>query len=287
MRTSPLHDDFGVEVHDLDLRAVTAESGYPELRALFEAQSLLLLRGQSVDKEEHRRLACLFGPLENLTDAGPGETPPRPMVSNRAEDGGLAGEADLQLLNLQSNFIWHTDSTFLATPAISNILVAYRVPSSGGETEFVSTRVGWRRMPAALRERARNRVFLHRYSHSRRQVDEVLARQEMFTRWPDARWRSTWRNPVSGAEALFIAAHAFGVEGLSEKEGQALLDELTDAVTGPEAIYSHRWRVGDVLIWDQRATLHRGRPWPYDEERTLATIVSSALESDGLASVRP
>ena len=287
MRTTALHRDFGVEVHDLDLRAVTAKSGYPELRALFEAQSLLLFRGQSIDEDEHRRLARLFGPLENLIDSRPGDTAPRPMVSNLAADGSLVGETHLHLLNLQSNFIWHTDSTFLATPAISNILIAYCVPSSGGETEFVSTRVGWQRMPAALRERARNRVFLHRYSHSRRQVDETLAQQEMFTRWPDARWRSTWRNPVNGAEALFIAAHAFGVEGLSEDEGKALLEALTDAVTGPEAIYSHRWRVGDVLIWDQRATLHRGRPWPYDQERTLATIVSSALESDGLASVRP
>ena len=287
MRTSALHEDFGVEVHDVDLREVTVDLIYPELRALFEAHSLLYFRGQTIDEDAHRALARLFGPLENLTDAGPDETAPRPMVSNVAADGGLAQEGDLQLLNLQSNFIWHTDSTFLATPSISNVLVAYRVPTAGGETEFVSTRAGWQRMPESLRERARGQVFLHRYAHSRRQVDETLAEQEMFTKWPDARWRSTWRNPVNGAEALYIAAHAYGVLGLSQEDGQRLLDDLTDAVTGPEAIYSHAWQAGDVLIWDQRATLHRGRPWPYEEERTLASIVSTALESDGLASVRP
>lgn len=287
MDTRPLHDDFGIEVQGVDLRSVSTETIYPELRALFEAHSLLLFRGQSLDEEKHRSLARLFGPLENLTDAGPDETPARPIVSNVAADGTLADENDLQLLNLKSNFIWHTDSTFLETPSISNVLIAYRVPSAGGETEFVSTRVGWQRMSSTLRARAQGRVFLHRYSHSRQQVDEALAAQDMFTRWPDAAWRSTWRNPVNGEDALYIAAHAYAVRGLSEEDGQRLLKDLTDAVTGPEAIYAHSWRAGDVLIWDQRATLHRGRPWPYEEERTLASIVSSAVESDGLASVRP
>jgi alpha-ketoglutarate-dependent 2,4-dichlorophenoxyacetate dioxygenase len=287
MRTTRLHDDFGVEVHDVDLRIVTAEVIYPELRALFEEHSLLLFRDQSIDEDKHLALARLYGPLENLTDGGPDETPPRPMVSNVAPDGTLAGEKDLQLLNLKSNFIWHTDSTFLATPSISNILIAYRVPSVGGETEFVSTRVGWQRTPKALRDRARSRVFLHRYAHSRYQLDETLAEQEMFTKWPDTPWRSTWRNPVNGKEALYIAAHAYGVRGMSDEDGQRLLNDLTEAVTRPESIFSHAWRAGDVLIWDQRATLHRGCPWPYEEERTLASIVSSAIESDGLASVRP
>ena len=98
MRTTPLHDDFGVEVSGVDLRIVTAEMIYPELRALFEEHSLLLFRDQSIDEDKHRALARLFGPLENLTDAGPDETLPRPMVSNVAPDGTLAGEKDLLLL---------------------------------------------------------------------------------------------------------------------------------------------------------------------------------------------
>ena len=287
MQTTALHDDFGVEVHGVDLLKVTEEVFYPEIRALFEQHSLLLFRGQIIDEDRHRSLAELFGPLEDLTGKKPGAVTPRPMVSNMTEDGQLAGGHDFHLLNLQSNFIWHTDSTFLPTPAISNILTAYQVPSSGGNTEFVSTRAGWQRMPEVLKERARNRVFVHRYAHSRKQVDETLGEQTMFTKWPDTPWRSVWRNPANGTEALFIAAHACGVQGMPEHEGKQLLNDLTAAVTGPEAIYSHRWQVGDVLIWDQRATMHRGTPWPYDEARTLASFVSSASESDGLASVRP
>ena len=287
MLTTPLHDDFGVEVHEVNLRTVTSGNLYPEIRDLFEQYSLLLFRDQDLDEAQHRALAELFGPLEDLRDTEEGVPQPRAMVSNVGFEGKPVRENDLQLLDLKSNFIWHTDSTFLPTPAISNILVGYRIPTSGGDTEFVSTRVGWARMPAELKERARGRILLHRFAHSRKQVDDELAEQNIYTKFPDTPWRTTWRNPVNGTESLYIAAHAYGVRGLPVDEGVKLIDDLMAAVTGPEAIYTHEWSVGDVLIWDQRATMHRGTAWPYHEERTLGSFVSSALESDGIASARP
>lgn len=287
MRTTALHEDFGVEVHGVDLRTVRADHLYREIRDLFEAHSLLLFRRQDLDETQHRELAELFGPLEVIRDIETGKPPPRPMVSNLAQTGDVAGESDFQVLDLKSNFIWHTDSTFLPTPAICNVLVGYKLPSSGGNTEFVSTRVGWARMPEALKARAKDQVLLHRFAHSRAQVDARLAEQERYTKFPETPWRTTWTNPVNGTEALFIAAHAYGARDLPPEEGARLIDDLMDAVTGAEAIYSHEWRPGDVLIWDQRATLHRGTPWPYHEERTLASFVASAVEADGIASARP
>ncbi len=274
-------------MHAVNLRTVTAEKLYPEIRDLFEQYSLLLFRGQDLDESQHRALAALFGPLENLRDTEKGLPQPRAMVSNVVRSGELAEESDLQLRDLKSNFIWHTDSTFLPTPAISNILIGYNIPTSGGDTEFVSTRVGWQRMPSELKERARGQILLHRFAHSRKQVDDELAEQNIYTKFPDTPWRTTWRNPVNGTESLYIAAHAYGVRDLPADEGVVLIDELMAAVTRPEAIYTHKWQVGDVLIWDQRATLHRGTAWPYHQERTLGSFVSSALESDGIASARP
>ncbi len=287
MQTSLLHPDFGVEVAEVDLRAVTADHLYPAIRELFEQHSLLLFRDQELDEAAHRGLAELFGPLENLRDTEKGMVPQRPMVSNVATAGGLTDDAEMRLLDLKSNFIWHTDSTFLPTPAISNILIACTIPPSGGNTEFVSTRAGWARLSDDLKERARRRVVFHSFSHSRGMVDARLAGLAIYTRFPPTPWRTTWRNPRNGTEALFMGAHAARVEGMSREEGTRLIEELMAAVTGPEAIYSHRWRAGDVLIWDQRAILHRGTPWNFDEERTLASFVSSARESDGIASARP
>jgi len=285
--TSGLHDHFAVEVHDIDLRTVTGAHLYPQIRAAFEEHSLLLFRNQDLDENAHRRLAELFGPIEDLRGAARGQPAVRAMVSNAVTDGALVADDELRLLDLQANFLWHTDSTFLATPSLTNILIGQVIPSSGGATEFVSTRAGWQRMSAGLKRRAQDKIVVHRFSQSRKLIDERLARQAAYTRFPDARWRTTWRNPVNACEALYIATHACGIDGMSEAAGMALINELIDAVTPPEAIFSHRWRPGDVLIWDERATLHRGTPWPFDEVRTLASFVSSARASDGIDSVRP
>ena len=111
--------------------------------------------------------------------------------------------------------------------------------------------------------------------------------QEQFTKWSEQAWKALWRNPVNGEDALYLASHTFAVEGLPPAEGEALIDELIRFATRPEMIYTHDWKLGDVLIWDERATLHRGRPWPYHEERTLASVCVSATISDGLNDLVP
>lgn len=284
--TIALHPDFGVEVHGVDLATLDREA-FGAIRALFEEHSLLLFRGQELDEASHRRVAELFGPLEDLRGAVMGTPVERPMVSNRSGTGALVGDPEMRLLDLKANFLWHADSTFLPTPAISNVLVGYVIPpSGGGATEVVSTRAGWERLPQALRERVRDKVFIHRFSHSRSLVDPRLGALPQYTKYPDTPWRAVWTNPVNGREALLFGAHVAGVAGMDQAEGAALIDELMAALTARDAIYSHDWRPGDVLVWDQRATLHRGTPWNYDEERTLASFVSSAVEADGIESVR-
>lgn len=284
MRFEPLHALFGVEVQGVDLRDISAASGYAEIRSAFETHSLLLFRDQHLEDDEQLAFARLFGPLEDR------QVRSEPMicpVSNLKEDGTTAAENEPRTLENKANQFWHTDSTFLPVPALANILQARVLPGEGGETQFVSTRAGWRRLDPALREQARDAVFWHRYSHSRARIDPVFAREERFSKWQDQAWRALWPNPITGEDALYIASHAFAVEGLPEAEGQALIDALVEAVTPDDAVYSHAWRPGDVIVWDERATLHRGQPWPYDQPRSLVSICVSARASDGLAAVRP
>lgn len=284
MRTTPLHPDFGVEIHDVDLRDVTREDGYPEIRAAFEEHSVLLFRGQNLDDAAQIGFARLFGPLEDRDDL---PEPQMHIMSNLKDDGSVAAEHDLQTLNLKANQFWHTDSTFLPVPALANVLQARVITETGGETEWVSTRAGWRGLDAEMQARLRDTVFRHRFAHSRARIDPELAKQERFTKWKDQAWRAVWPNPVNGAEALYIASHVFAVDGMDAAAGAALVDRLTAAMTRPEAIYTHRWAPGDLMIWDERATLHRGRPWPYGAPRKLASICVSATEADGLAALRP
>ena len=286
-RMTPLHPRFGVEIHGLDLSRVTATDGYPGIRRAFEAHSLLLFRGQRLDDAAHLALGSLFGPIEDRSQGKDGPTPRVGFLTNRNDDRSITSENEIRTLNLKANQLWHTDSTFLPVPALTNILVAREITATGGETEYVSTRAAWQDLPTALKGKARNAVLRHRFAHSRGKISAELAKQDTYTKWPDQAWKAVWRNPVTGEDALYIASHAFAVDGWPEAEGRDFIDSLITFATRPEVIYRHTWRVGDVLIWDERATLHRGRPWPYAEPRTLASICVSARDVDGLDGVRP
>jgi alpha-ketoglutarate-dependent 2,4-dichlorophenoxyacetate dioxygenase len=286
--TTALHPLFGVEVHGVDLCGVRHDRGFADIRRLFDEHSLLLFRDQSLDDEAHLRFGSMWGAIEDRSmGMAVGGGPARmDNVSNRLDDGTIAGADNLHTIDLMGNQLWHTDSTFLPVPALANILAARVLSSSGGETEFTSTRVALSEMPERLREVAHRAVFRHRLAHSRRDLSPELVERHL-ARWPDQTWRAVWRNPTNGLDALYIASHAMCIEGMDLDEGQRLIAEMLEFCTARERVYSHSWRPGDVLVWDERATLHRGRPWPYHEERTLASICISASAADGLDSVSP
>lgn len=287
LRTTPLTERFGVEVLGLDLSTLDAE-GYRQLRAAFEEHSALLIREQTLDDAAHIRLARMFGQIEDrmADERKEGEAFEVPQVSNLREDGSVTEELDLHTLHLKANMLWHIDSTFLPVPALANILVARIVTQSGGETELASSRAAWADMPDDLASRIRGKRLWHRYSHSRAKISEELAALPMFHKWPDQSWPAVLQNPVNGREALYIASHTFGVEGMDQGLSATLIDELASFVTQPAYVYRHKWQVGDVLIWDQRAVLHRATPWDYAQPRKLSSLCVSLGPEDGLDAMR-
>lgn len=287
LKTRPLHERYGVIVEGVDLAAISQEQ-FAVVRDLFERHSALLFQDQDLDDAAHRRLALMFGPLENrpAMAAGADIAFEVPAVSNERKEGGVSEPGGLHTLNLQANMLWHTDSTFLPVPALVNILTAKVVPSSGGQTQLASTRAAWEDMPKELRSQLQNAIIWNRYSHSRTRISVELGNLPEFRQWPDRPWRAIWTNPVTGQEALYIASHSFAIEGMGLENGQRLIDEAIEFCTQPQYVYSHEWQVGDVLIWDERCMLHRGQPWPYEEPRTLKSICCSATDRDGLEQVR-
>ncbi|MFT5112246.1 MAG: alpha-ketoglutarate-dependent 2,4-dichlorophenoxyacetate dioxygenase [Parasphingorhabdus sp.] len=287
MSYSPLHRDFGIRITDTNLREISVDSGYQKIRQLFEEHSLLLFPAQHLNDIEQLAFAKLFGVIEDRSNAqmnGPEKISP---VSNVKSSGNTYAENDLKTLDLRSNMLWHTDSTFLPVPALANILQARQLPSEGGATEFLSSRAGFNRFDESLKTRLRTMIFCHRYGHSRAQIDPRLADMDHIGKWPDQRWRAVWENPANHTESLYIASHAFQVEGMTEKQGRDLLKHLIEEISSEDCIYTHHWQVGDVIIWDERAVLHRGTPWPYNEARTLASVCVSAGLKDGLQLVTP
>ncbi len=140
-------------------------------------------------------------------------------------------------------------------------------------------------MPA-LRNKLENSFAWHDYAHSRSQIAPGLATPEERAALPPQCWRMVWKNPANGRGAIYLASHAYAVEGMEAAAGKKLIDELMEAATAPGTSYLHQWRNGDVVMWDNRATMHRGRPWPAHEARLMIRTTISATEADGVGTMR-
>ncbi len=288
LTTRPLTPTFGVDVDGIDLNDVTETRHFAELRNLFETHSALLFRSQSMTPETHLRITGLFGPIEDrFADVRQkDEAFEIPEVSNMTKDGGVTGEMDLHTLNLKANLLWHSDSTFMPVPAITNVLTAHVVTKTGGATELASTRAAFADMPADKKEALRGMVFRHHFSQSRAKISAELAALPMFHKWPEQHWPAVWTNPVNGLEAIYVASHVNGVVGMEDEAAMTFVEALLAECTQPAYVYSHKWTPGDVLIWDQRAVLHRGTPWPVDQARRLTSICASMTAEDGLEDMK-
>ena len=288
MEIIPLGPGFAAELRGMTLADVAADAAaYKAARAAFEEHSVIVFRGQEVTDEVQLAFSRCFGPLE-VTKVGSLGAGTNLVILGTIDENGKVVPADHRLaLRNKANQLWHTDSTFKRVPALASVLSARVIPARGGETEYVSTRLAWDRLEEALRKRLEKSFAWHDYAHSRGKIAPDLASAEERTALPPQCWRMVWRNPVNDRSALYLASHAYAIEGMEQTAAQKLLAELIDAATVPGLSYVHTWRKGDVVMWDNRATMHRGRPWPAHEARLMVRTTISATEADGLESVRP
>ena len=283
----PLGPGFAAELRGVTLADVAADdAAYRETRAAFEEHSVLVFRGQDVTDETQLAFSRRFGPLE-VTKVGSQGAGTNLVILTTIDENGKVVPADHRLaLRNKANQLWHTDSTFKRVPALASVLSARIIPARGGETEYVSTRLAFERLEEPLRRRLQNSFAWHDYAHSRGKIAPDLASPEERAALPPQCWRMAWKNPANGRTALYLASHAYAIEGMELAAAQKLLAELIDAATNPGLSYVHAWHAGDVVMWDNRATMHRGRPWPAHEARLMVRTTISATEADGLETVR-
>jgi alpha-ketoglutarate-dependent 2,4-dichlorophenoxyacetate dioxygenase len=288
MELIALGPDFGVEVRGIDLIDVAgSDAAHRATRGALEEHSVLLFRAQEVTDDVQAAFSRAFGPLERVKIGSVGAGTFYSRLHNIAADGALVPETHQQALTARANQLWHTDSSFKTTPALASVLSALIVPDHGGETELTSTRHAWSRLAPAIQARLRDAIVTHAYANSRDQIDPGLMTPAERVAIPPVRWRMTWRNPANNRTALYIASHAYAVEGMGDHEARELLAQLIADATRPEFTYRHKWRPGDVVMWDNRATMHRGLTWPQDQARSMVRTTISAVDADGLAELRP
>src|SRR5277367_773408 len=279
---------FAAQVRGVTLADVANDdAAYKAVRAAFEQHSVLMFRDQDVGDESQLAFSRRFGPPEVTKVGSLGTGTHFVILTTIDKDGKVVPPDHRYAMRNKANQLWHTDSSFKSTPALTSVLSARVIPANGGETEFVSTRLAFERLDSATQKKLENSFAWHHYGHSRGKIAPGLATPEELAPLPPVCWRMVWRNPVNGRGALYIASHAYAVEGMEPKAGEQFIEELTEAATAPGTTYEHKWRNGDVIMWDNRATMHRGRPWPGNEPRYMVRTTVSATAADGVEQMRP
>jgi alpha-ketoglutarate-dependent 2,4-dichlorophenoxyacetate dioxygenase len=258
LTTRPLHPLFGVEITGIDLGATLDDKAFAEIRAAFEDHSLLLFRGQSLDDAAQVAFSQRFGPLEATVKANPAGGTAFARQSNLdIETGAVIPPQDRRMIYQKANYFWHTDSSFKRVPALCSLLSARIVPPEGADTEFATMRAAYDALPEETRRQLDGLVAMHSLQHSRSLVDPEVLTQDQRDEVPPVPQAMVRTNPVNGRRAVYVGAHASHILGWPIDEGRKFLAELTAFATRPHFVHRHKWRVGDLVVWDNRALLHR------------------------------
>ena len=264
MDITPLHRLFVGEVADLDLRQMNDEAGLADLIAALDTYGVLVFHDQSLDDDAQMRFSAQFGPLETTRRAHrPGHKLRLDIhisdISNLDESGEILGDTDYRLMSSLANRLWHTDSSFKRIPARYSILSARTLPGEGGNTEFVDMRAAYDDLPEARKTEIADYVCEHSIMHSRATIGFTDFTDEEHAALPPVPQVLVRTHPGSKRKTLYLASHASRIRGLPVPQSRMLLFELMEHATQRKYVYTHHWKSGDVLIWDNRCTMHRGR----------------------------
>ena len=263
---TPIHPCLGARVTGVDLTAPLDEASFRRIFDAFQEHSVLVFHDQRLRDEPQMAFSRRFGPLEETIKATGRENRLHPNLVDLSNtdpdhDGRLMDWTDRRMLYQSGNQLWHTDSSFKPVPAMASLLSGREVPPVGGETEFVSMRHAYATLPEATRRRLEGRVAVHSILYSRSTIAKGLFDPQHEKGLPPVRQALVRANPSTGRRSIYIGSHAWYIEGMPYDESRGLLDELLAHTTRPECVYQHRWRQWDLVMWDNRCVLHRGRPW--------------------------
>lgn len=288
----PLSADFVAEVGDVDLSRPLAPADLEAIKQAFWKYAVLVFPDQSLSDDQHLAFAERFGPLEMSigvyrTDVTLRARPELSDISNLTADGDIWSQDSRIRRYKAGNRLWHTDSSFKFVPARASLLHARAIPPVGGHTQFADARAAYDALSERTKRRIQDLVAEHSIFHSRARIgfdDWVEAERENLEKVPQVLVRNIVE---SGRRSLYVAAHAGRIFGMPENAGRALIDELLAHVTERQFVHTHRWRVGDLVMWDDRCTLHRGTlyddlRWPRDMFRATVSDEINTCEREGV-----
>ena len=289
----PVTENFAAEIGDLDLARPLDPADLAAIKAAFATYAVLIFPDQQLTQEQHLAFAARFGPLE-LTIAVHRKDAPLRVRKEFADVSNLnhkdkVWREDSRTRQFQlANRIWHTDSSFKRLPARASLLYARTIPPVGGHTEFADERAAYDALPEAMKRRLEGLVAEHSIFNSRGRLGFSNFSEEERQSLPPVPQALVRVIAESGRKSLYLASHAGRIFGMPEAEGRALIDQLIEHATRRQFVYTHRWRVHDLVMWDDRCTMHRGTAFDdlrfrRDVQRATVSDVANTCEQEGLS----
>jgi alpha-ketoglutarate-dependent 2,4-dichlorophenoxyacetate dioxygenase len=280
---------FASEVEGLDLTRPLSTADVAAVHAGMDRYAVLVFHDQKLDDEAQLAFTRSLGEIEHAI--GTSLRAPDELrlpttfadVSNLDKDHKVFARDDRRRLFGLGNRLWHSDSSFKVVPAKYSLLHARSVPSKGGNTEFAYMVAAYDALDAETKAEVEDLVCEHSQSFSRQQLGFTDFTEEERARFAPVRQRLVRTHPVTGRKSLYLSSHAGAIVGWPVPEARAFLRDLVEHATQRRFVYAHRWRVGDLVMWDNRQTMHRARPFPAHEPRDMrrTTLVGDATIVDG------
>jgi alpha-ketoglutarate-dependent 2,4-dichlorophenoxyacetate dioxygenase len=291
LSVTPLHPHIGAEVSGVDIAAPLDDEALAELWQAIDQHSVLVLKHQSITDAQLKSFAARFGLLEIGRAALQGgkrrlDIPEIGDISNLDTENNIRARDDRRRLDMLGNRLWHTDASYMPVPVVLGMLFAVAVPPASplgaGETEFADMRAAYDALRDDMKAAIDGLIVEHDIFWSRGQIGFTEFPPGEREKYPPSPQRLVRRHPGSGRKTLYLSAHGSHIVGWPVADGRLLLHDLNTHATQQQFVYSHKWAEGDLVIWDNRCTMHRGRPHdetaPRDLRRATTLDVGSTLD---------
>ena len=265
---TPVQGDFVARLTALDLSKPLDEGDFGQVRDAFNRYAVVVFPEQILTDDEQIAFSERFGPLEVSLRKDRQRRIDNPRISdisNVDERDRVFDPDDERAIYNAGNRLWHSDSSFKRVPAMASLLSGREVPPEGGETEYADLRGAWDALPADRQRGLEALVAEHSFVYSRGLIGYDQFTDAERAAVPPVQQAVVRTHPATGRKSLYLGSHASHIIGRSVEEGRALLRDLLEFATQPQFVYRHAWRRQDLVMWDNRCVLHRGRPW--DEQR--------------------
>jgi alpha-ketoglutarate-dependent 2,4-dichlorophenoxyacetate dioxygenase len=283
------HPDFVAEISGVNLAEPLKPADRDAIEDAINRYAIVVFHDQKLTDDQQVEFARHFGPIHSSAQKARHQGIKHRLESNEIADiSNLDGDSKVMDLNSRrrldwlANRLWHTDASFRAIPGALSMLYAHVVPPEGGDTEFADLRAAYDALPTSRQKALEGLIAEHSIWHSRGQLSVTNYTDAEIATLPPVPQRVVRTHPGSKRKTLYVAAHASHILGMPIADGRLLLLDLIEHATQPKFVHAHSWKQGDLVIWDNRCTMHRARPFDTSQVRDLRRVttrdVASTLE---------